>query len=101
VFPTADDSSDDSSNDHKDGARSATTPAQGKDLAFQSRLGQGKQLHPVLPTAKTRSTKSAQRDFSQCVYFDVFTSYACHNLPENVDGILAVVKIVTTNVTSQ
>ncbi len=89
------------SNDRKDDAHSATTSASGKDLAFQSRLGQGKQLCPVLPTAKNRSTKSSPRDFSQCVYFGKFTSYARHQLPENIDEILVVVKSVTTNVTSQ
>ena len=39
--------------------------------------------------------------FSQCVYFDVFTSYARHKLPENIDEILVIVESVTTNVTSQ
>jgi len=101
VLQTSDDSSEDLSNDCSDDARSATTSACGKDLAFQSRLGQGKQLRPVLPTAKNRSTKSSPREVSQCVYFDAFTCYACHQLPENIDEILAVVKSVTTNVTSQ
>ena len=64
---SSDDSPEDSSDDCEDGARSATTPARGKDLEFQSRLGQGKQLRPVLPTAKNRSTKFAPRDVSQCI----------------------------------
>ena len=59
-----------------------------------------KQLRPELPTAKNRST-SKSRDFSQCVYFDVFTSYARHLLPEDIDEILPIVESVTTNVTSQ
>ncbi len=101
MLPTADDLSEDSSNDHKDDARSASTSAGGKDLAFQSRLGQDKHLRRVLPTAKNRSTKSSPRDVSQCVYFDAFTSYACHQLPEDIDEILAIVKSVKTNVTSQ
>jgi len=96
VLPTANESSEDLSNDHKDGARSATTSAPGNDLAFQSRLGQDKQLHRVLPTVKNRSTKSSPRDFSQCVYFDAFTSYALHQLPENIDEILVIVESVTT-----
>ena len=100
VVPTADDSSEESSNDHKDHARSATTSARGKDLAFQTRLMKAKQLRPELPTAKNRST-SKSRDFSQCVYFDVFTSYARHLLPEDIDEILPIVESVTTNATSQ
>ena len=101
MFSTDYDSSKDSSNDHKDDARSATTSAHGKDLAFQSRLGQGKQLHPVLPTAKNRSSKSSPRDVSQYVYFEAFTSYARHQLPDNFDEMSLVVKSVTTKVTSQ
>jgi hypothetical protein len=101
VLPTADDSSEDLSNDRKDGAHSATTSARGKDLVFQSRLGQDKQLRRVLPTVKNRSTKSSPRDFSQCLHFDAFTFYARHQLPENIDEILVIVESVTTNVTSQ
>ena len=100
MVPTADDSSEDLSNDCKDDARSATTSARGKDLAFQTRLMKAKQLRPELPTAKNRST-SKSRDFSQCVYFDVFTSYARHLLPEDIDEILPIVESVTTNATSQ
>ena len=94
VVPSADDSSEDSSNDRNEGASSATAPGRGKILAC-------KQLCRVLPTAKNRSTKSAPRDFSLCVYFDVFTSYARHKLTEDFDEISAVVKSVTTNLTSQ
>jgi len=44
-----------------------------------------------------------QRDVGQCFYFDVFSTYARHNLPnaEEFDEIKAAVKSVTTNVTSQ
>ncbi len=95
MVPSADESSEDSSNDHNKGAHSATTTGPGKILA-------GKQLCRVLPTAKNRSTKSSPRDLALCVYFDVFASYARHKLPEaeDFDKILAVVKSVTTNVTS-
>jgi hypothetical protein len=44
---SSDDSSDASSNDRG----SAPTLPRGKNLAFQSRLGQGKQLRSVFPTA--------------------------------------------------
>ena len=139
---SSDDSSDDSSNDREDGARSARTRGRGKDLAFQRRFGQGKQvclgapsadessedlsndhnkgahsatttgrgkilagkkLSRVLPTAKNRSTKSVPRDVGQCVYFDVFSTYAHQKLPnaEEFDEIKAAVKSVITNVTSQ
>jgi hypothetical protein len=100
VVPTADDSSEESSNDDKDHARSATTSARGKDLAFQTRIMKAKQLRPELSTAKNRST-SKSKDFSQCVYFDAFTSYARHLLPEDIDEILPIVESVTTNITSQ
>jgi len=63
-------------------------------------LGQGKQLRPVLPAAKNRSTKSSPRDVSQCVYFDAFTSYARHQLSENIDEILAVEDELWRNGTS-
>lgn len=95
--PSADDSSEDSSTDRKDGARSATTPARGKDQAFQSRLMKAKKLRPELPTAKNRSTKFSPRDMSQCVYFDAFTSYARHQLPEDIDEILTIVESVISN----
>jgi hypothetical protein len=95
--PSADDSSEDSSTDRKDGARSATTPARGKDQAFQSRLMKAKKLRPELPTAKNRSTKFSPRDMSQCVYFDAFTSYARHQLPEDIDEILTIVEGVISN----
>jgi len=124
VSSSSDDSSEDSSNDGEDGARSAQTQGRGKDLAFQTRFGQGKQvrlgaplanessedssnvlnqgahsatttgrgkvlpgkkLHRVLPTAKNRSTKSVARDGAQCVYFDVFSTYAHHKPPEAGD----------------
>ncbi len=55
--PSADESSEDVSNDHNEGAHSATTTGRGKVLP-------GKKLHRVLPTAKNRSAKA------QCVYFD-------------------------------
>jgi hypothetical protein len=94
--PSADESSEDSSNDHNEGAHSATTTGRGKILA-------GKKLRQVLPTAKNRSTKSVARDVAQCVYFDVFSTYAHHKLSEaeEVNKIKAAVKSVTTNVTSQ
>jgi len=96
VAPSANESSEDSSNDHNKGAHSATTTGRGKILA-------GKQLCRVLTTAKNRSTKSAPRDVAQCVYFDVFSTYAHHKLPEaeEFDEILMAFKSVTTNVTSQ
>jgi len=94
--PSADESSEHSSNDHNEGAHSATTTGRGKILA-------GKKLRQVLPTAKNRSTKSVARDVAQCVYFDVFSTYAHHKHPEaeEFDDIKAAVKSVTTNVTSQ
>ena len=94
--PSADESSEDSSNDHNEGAHSATTTGCGKILA-------GKKLSRVLPTAKNRSTKSVPRDVGQCVYFDVFSTYAHQKLPnaEEFDEIKAAVKSVITNVTSQ
>jgi len=57
----------------------------------------------VLPTAKNRSTKAVARDGAQCAYFDVFSTYAHHKLPEaeEFDEILVAVKSVTSNVTSQ
>ena len=112
AFPTAqEESSEDLSIDPKDDARSATTPGHGIDRKDDARSATtpgrgkiltGKQLRPVLPTAKNRSViKSAPRDHSQFVYFDAFTSYARHKLPEDIDEIMAAVKSVTTNVTSQ
>ena len=94
--PSADESSEDLSNDHNKGAHSATTTGRGKILA-------GKKLSRVLPTAKNRSTKSVPRDVGQCVYFDVFSTYAHHKLPnaEEFDEIKAAGKSVTINVTSQ
>jgi hypothetical protein len=96
VAPSADESSEDLSNDHSEGAHSATTTGRGENLA-------GKQLRRVLSTAKNRSPKSVARDGAQCVYFDVFSTYARHKLPEaeEFDEILAAVKSVTSNVTSQ
>ena len=93
--PSVDESSEDlidSSIDCKDSAHSATTTGRGKILA-------GKNLRRVLPIAKNRSSKS--RDFSQCVYFDAFSSFARHLLPEDIDEILPIVESVTTNATSQ
>ena len=57
----------------------------------------------MLPTAKNRSTESVARDVAQCVYFDVFSTYACHKIPnaEEFDEIKEAVKSVSTNVTSQ
>jgi hypothetical protein len=97
--PSADESSEDlsdSSIDRKDSADSATTTGRGKILA-------GKKLLRVLPTAKNRSTKSVPRDVAQCVYFDVFSTYPRHKLPnaEEFDEIKAAVKSVTTNSTIQ
>ena len=94
--PSANESSEDWSNDHNKGAHSATTTGRGKILA-------GKKIRRVLPTAKNRSTKSIARDVAQCVYFDVFSTYARHKLPEaeEFDEIKAAVMSVTTNVTSQ
>jgi hypothetical protein len=94
--PSADDSSEDSSSDDNQGANSATTTGRGKILA-------GKNLLRVLPTAKNRSTKSVPRVVGQCVYFDVFSTYARQKLPnaEEFDEIMAAVKSITTNVTSQ
>ena len=94
--PSADESSEDSSDDHNEGAHSATTTGRGKVLP-------GKKLHRVLPTAKNRTTKSVPRDFAQCVYFDVFSTYARHKPPEagDFDEIKAAIKSATTNGTSQ
>ena len=72
--PSADESSEDSSDDHNEGAHSATTTGHGKVLP-------GKKLHRVLPTAKIRSIKYVPRDFAQCVYFEVFSTYARHKPP--------------------
>ena len=84
VEPSADDSSEDSSSDDNQGANSATTTGRGKILA-------GKNLRRVLPTAKNRSTKSVPRVVGQCVYFDVFSTYARQKLPnaEEFDEIMA------------
>jgi len=142
VSSSSDDSSDDSNNDGEDRARSARTRGRGKDLAFQTRFGQGKQVHlrapsadessedssddhnkgahsattigrgkvlrgkkfhRLLPTAKNRSTKSVARDGAQCVYFDVFSTYAHHKPPDagDFDEIKAAIKSATTNGTSQ
>ena len=57
----------------------------------------------MLPTAKNKSTKSVARDGAQCVYFDVFTTFARHLPPDagDFDEIKAAIKSATTNVTSQ
>jgi len=57
----------------------------------------------VLPTAKNRSTNTVPRDVAQCVYFDVFSTYARHKPPEagDFDEIKAAIKSARTNVTSQ
>jgi hypothetical protein len=62
-----------------------------------------KQMRRELPTAKNRSTNSNARDYAQCVYFDVFSTYSRHTLPnaEEFDEIMAAVKSVQTNLTSQ
>jgi len=88
--PSADESSEDVSNDHNEGAHSATTTGRGKVLP-------GKKLHRVLPTAKNRSANA------QCVYFDVFSTYARHQPPgaKDFNEIKAAIKSVTTNLTSQ
>jgi len=52
---SSDDSSDDSSNHCEDGARSARTRGHGKDLAFQRRFGQGKQVRLGAPSADESS----------------------------------------------
>jgi len=52
---SSDDSSDDSSNDREDGARSAQTRGRGKDLAFQTRFGQGKHVRLGAPSADESS----------------------------------------------
>ncbi len=94
--PSADESSEDSSNDHNEGAHSATTTGPGKVL-------RGKQLCQVLPTAKNRSTNTVRRDNAQCVYFDVFSTYAHHKPPEagDFDEIKTAIKSASTNMTSQ
>jgi len=69
--PSADESSEDIRNELNEGKHSTTTTSHGKVL-------RGKKLLRVLPTAKNRSTKSIPRDGAQCVYFDVFTTYARH-----------------------
>jgi hypothetical protein len=56
---SSDDSSEDSSNDREDGASSAPTPACGKNLALQSRFGQGKQLLSLLPPDDDSSEDSS------------------------------------------
>jgi hypothetical protein len=56
---SSDDSSDDLSNDHEDGARSAQTRGRGKDLAFQTRFGQGKQVRLGAPSADESSDDSS------------------------------------------
>ncbi len=88
--PSAEESSDIFSNDHNKGAHSATTTGRGKVLP-------GKKLHRVLPTAKNRSANA------QCVYFDVFSTYARHQPPgaQDFNEIKAAIKSVTTNLTSQ
>jgi len=48
-----------SSDDSEDGAGSAPTRSRGKNLAIQSRLGQGKQLLSVVPTAGDSSEDSS------------------------------------------
>jgi len=94
--PSADESSEDFSIDHNKGAHSATTTGPGTVL-------RGKKLHRVLPTAKNRSTKSVAKDGAQCVYFDVFSTYARHKPPDagDFDEIKAAIKSATTNGTSQ
>ena len=52
---SSDDSSEELSNDCEDGAWPAPTQAHGKNLAFYSRFGPGKQLRSVLPTADDSS----------------------------------------------
>jgi len=52
---SSDDSSDNLSNDHEDGARSAQTRGRGKNLAFQRRFGQDKQVRLGAPSADESS----------------------------------------------
>ena len=57
----------------------------------------------MLPTAKNRSTKSVPRDGAQCVYFDVFMTYARHKPlgAQDYYELKAAIKSATTNGTSQ
>jgi len=59
VSSSSDDSSDDSSNDGEDRAHSAQTRVRGKDLAFQTRFGQGKQVRLGAPSADESSEDSS------------------------------------------
>ena len=52
---SSDDSSDDSSNNSEDHVHSAQTLGRGKDLAFRTRLAQGKQAHLGSPSADESS----------------------------------------------
>jgi hypothetical protein len=56
---SSDDSSDNLSNDHEDGARSAQTRGRGKNLAFQRRFGQDKQVRLGAPSADESSDDSS------------------------------------------
>ena len=51
-----------SSDDSEDGTGSAPTRSRGKDLAFQTRFGQGKQLLSALPTAHEESSEDSSID---------------------------------------
>ena len=50
----------------------------GRDFAFRQRFG-------MLPTARNRTSKSTQRGVdTQFEYHHVFTTFACHKLPETL-----------------
>jgi hypothetical protein len=54
-----------------------------------------------LPTAKNRANKSTQKVDSQFVYYHVFTSFAHHKLPENIDGLrLIIMSAISSTVPS-
>ncbi len=98
---SSDDSSDNLSDNCKKAAGKAATPVQlrgltRKDWAFQQQFLNPKQL----PTAEYRANKSAKRVNSQFVYYHVFTSFASHKLPENIDGLRSIIMSVTTTVSS-
>jgi len=59
LLSSSDDSSEDLSNDREDGARSARTRGRGKDLVFQRRFGQDKQVRLGAPSADESSEDSS------------------------------------------
>jgi hypothetical protein len=74
----------------------------GKELLFHDKKQeQGKNQERLLPTAKNRASKFTSRVNAQFLYYDVFTIFTRHVLPEDLDLLREIVKNIMTTLPSQ